>query len=114
MNVLLLQLGLWARAASEDGDTARMKVEKLTVWMVSRILFAVWNTVAARPIAPVAIPNASAAIIWDTIRLEYVQRRSMLVIVEGGFRRRTRATGVFPASGLSARLLGGHSRSLSS
>ena len=28
--------------------------------MVSRMPFAVWNTVAARPIVPVAIPNASA------------------------------------------------------
>ena len=39
---------------------------------------------------------------------EYVERRSMLDIVEGGFRRGTRANGVFPASRVLARLSGGH------
>ena len=32
---------------------------------MSRVPFAVWNTVAARPMAPVAIPNASAAMSGD-------------------------------------------------
>ena len=50
---------------SEDRDLARIETEELTAWMVSRIPFAVWNTVAARPIAAVAIPNASAAMFGD-------------------------------------------------
>jgi len=57
---------------SEHHDLAMVKVEKLTVEMMSRIPFATWNTVAARPIAPDAIPNASAAIFGETKRIEYV------------------------------------------
>ena len=69
---------------SEDRDFGTIKVEELTVWIISRIPFAVWNTVAARPTAPVAIPNASAAIFGK-------QRRLMLVMgSERAGGRRTR------------------------
>ena len=52
-------------AGNEDRDFIKIKLEELTVWMMSRTPFAVWNTVAARPIAPVTIPNASAAMSGD-------------------------------------------------
>ena len=50
---------------SEYNELAKIKVEGPTVWIMSRIRFAVWNTVAARPIDPDAIPNASAAIFGE-------------------------------------------------
>ena len=61
--------------ASEDCDLAQIRIEELTVWIISRIPFAVLKTVAARPIAPVAIPNASAAMFGDEQkRSGWVQR----------------------------------------
>ena len=48
---------------------ASSKGEGPTVWIMSRIRFAVWNTVAARPIAPDAIPNVSAAIFGERKRV---------------------------------------------
>ena len=48
-----------------------VKAERLTRWMVSRIHFAVWNMVAASPIAAVAVPNTSA--------IDDVDEREMVV-----------------------------------
>ena len=44
-------------------------MEELTVWVMSRVPFAVWNTVAARRMAAVAISNASATMFGEQKRL---------------------------------------------
>ena len=58
---------------------------------MSRIRFAVWKTVAARPIAPAAIPNASVAIFGERkqvvclegSRLCRVQKKAGVVATSG-------------------------------
>jgi len=64
---------------SELRDLASIEVKELTVRMMSRIPFAVWNTAAATPIAPDAIPNASAAILGGKKRVVHVERVEIAV-----------------------------------
>jgi hypothetical protein len=71
-NLVVLRHRLQACAISARCGFDRIRGEELTRWMVSRIPFASWNTVAARPIAAVAVPNASAAIVGERKRSWWV------------------------------------------
>jgi hypothetical protein len=61
-DLLFLSHRLQTSAMSECCGLTGVKAEELTRLIVSRIPFAVWNTVAVSPIAPVTNPNVSAAI----------------------------------------------------
>jgi len=61
-DLLVLRHRLQAPATSEHRGISGIMAKRLTRWIVSRIPFAVWNTVAASPIAADTVPNTSAII----------------------------------------------------
>jgi len=61
-DLLVLRHRLQVPAMNEHREISGMKAKRLTRRMVSRIPFAVWNTVAASPIAADTVPNTSAIV----------------------------------------------------
>jgi len=61
-DLLVLGHRLQIPATNEHRAFSGIKAERLTRWIISRIPFAVFNTVAASPIAAVAVPNISAIV----------------------------------------------------
>jgi hypothetical protein len=89
--------------ASEHHDLARIEAEELTRWIVSRIFFAVWNTLAASPTVPATMPNVSAAISSEMMKLQSVYKGSRLAGVQNRSKMLRQNAQVLSASSLVLR-----------